>query len=620
MYQREHHARLWVAIPAIALIVAISAIAGPANAATYTTQVPLGAARPFAVLAGAAVTATGTVINGNLGWGTAYSPTAVTLNGTSTGPVANWQPEKDAMTAAYDDAFARPSTEIAAELGGTIQTAGVYRSLAAAAFAITTPLTLDAQNDPNAVFIFKTGTPAGLSTTATVGNVLLINGAQACNVFWQVGGAVTLGANSTFRGNILAFAAITAGAGTTIDGRAFSVTAAVTLDTNTVGGCDTTAPAITAPADVITTTGPGATLCSAVVPAALLTATATDSGGPVTITPAPADTTFAVVPGGTTVTYAATDLAGNTATATQLVTVTDDTAPTIAAPASASYQFVSSVPALDPTNASSTDNCGTLALSVIETDNRGPGTLGAPLIITRTFTSTDAAGNSSSDVQTITVEDTTPAPTPSPTVAPTPTPTLAPTPTPTIAPTPTPTIAPTPTPTIAPTPTPTVAPTPAPTIAPTPTPTVAPTPTPTIAPTPTPTLAPTPTPTVAPTPTPTLAPTPTPTPAPAPIPTLTPAPAPAPAAAIPALLAATVSLSVAPVDELVEPIVLTAVGTTALQIPVAVTTVQRLPATSTSATSGEPMVLGFLLGLLGTLLLVGSNKSLIKRVINLYTR
>lgn len=575
MYQRRRWRRLWAAIPPVAFIVVVIVNALAADAATYTTQISLGAARPFAVLAAAAVTANaGTVINGDLGWGTAYSPPAGTLNGTSTGPLASWLPARDAMTAAYDDVLARASTEIAAELGGTIQTAGVYRSLAAAAFAITTPLTLDAQGDPNAVFIFKTGVTAGLNTTATVGNVVLINGAQACNVFWQTGGAVTLGASSIFKGNILAYAAITAGAGTTIDGRAFSVTAAVTLDANTVGGCDTTAPTITAPATVVTTTGPGATLCSAVVAAGLLTATATDdSGGAVTINPAPADTTFAVVPAGTTVTYTATDLAGNTASATQLVTVTDDTVPTITAPADASYQLVSGVPALDPSNASTTDNCGTPALMVVETDNGGPGTLGFPLIITRTFTSTDAAGNASSAVQTITVEDTTPAATPTPTLAPTPTPTLPPTPTPTIAPMPTPTVAPTPTPTVAPTPTTTMAPTPTPTNAPMPTPTPAPAPTPTS--TPAPAGAPTPTPTVA----------------------------------IPALVAATVSLSVAPVEEAVEPTLVTAVGTTALLIPVAVTTVQRLPVTSTSEAPGQPMVLGFLLGLLGTLLIFGSRQS-----------
>ena len=71
---------------------------------------------------------------------------------------------------------------------------------------------------------------------------------------------------------------------------------------------------------------------------------------------------------------------------------------------------------------------------------------------------------------------------------------------------------------------------------------------------------------------------------------------------------------------MVEPTVVIAVGTTAVEIPVTVTTVQRLPATSTSDTSGQPMVLGFLIGLLGTLLILGSRKSLIQRVINIYTR
>ena len=550
MYVNKRHVRAWAALPAIVLIVAISVIAGPAANAAYTTQVPLGAARPFAVLAAAAVTANaGTVINGNLGWGTAYSPPAGTLNGTSTGPLANWIPERDAMTAAYADLASRPSASIAAELGGTTRFAGVYNSLADVAFALTTPLTLDAENDPNAVFIFKTGPSAGLSTTATVGNVLLINGAQACNVFWQVGGAATLGASSSFKGNILANAAITAGAGTTIEGRAFSVTAAVTLDANAVGGCDVTAPTITAPADVATTTGPGATLCSAVVAVGLLTATASDNSGTVTVTRTPSGNTFAA--GGTTVTHTATDLAGNTATASQLVTVTDDTVPTITGPGHISYQFVGNVPAADPANATAADNCGVSSVTVVDTDDGGPGTLGSPLTITRTFTATDAAGNASTVIQTITVEDTTPLPTPTPTVAPTPTPTVAPTPTPTVAPTATPTVAPTATPTA----------------------------TPTAAPTAPPTAAP-----------------------------LTPTPA-------PAVLATpqTISVSVVLLDVFLEPTVTLNVGSTGAQIPVAVVTIPRLPLTSTNDEYEPPrpvnfvqgFALGFALVLIGGLLLLG---------------
>lgn len=84
MYTRKRHGRAWAAIPAIVLIVAISVIAGPSANAAYTTQVPLGAARPFAVLAGAAVTGSAVPFDGFL------EPT-VTLNVGSTGaqiPVA----------------------------------------------------------------------------------------------------------------------------------------------------------------------------------------------------------------------------------------------------------------------------------------------------------------------------------------------------------------------------------------------------------------------------------------------------------------------------------------------------------------------------------------------------
>ena len=612
MYINRRRLRTWTTLPAIVLIVAISVIAGPANAATYTTQVPLGAAGPFAVLAAAAVTANaGTTVDGNLGYGTAYTPSAGTVYGTVVGPASPaYQPAKDAMTAAYNDVFARPSTEIAAELGGTTRTAGVYRSLAAAAFAITTPFTLDAENDPNAIFIFQTGVTAGLNTTATVGNVLLTNGAQACNVFWQVGGAATLGASTSFKGNILAYAGVTAGAGTTIQGRALSVTAAVTLDANTVGGCDTTAPTITVPADVVTTTGVGATLCSAVVAEGLLTATASDNSGSVTVERLPAGNTSAV--GATTVTYTASDIAGNTATATQLVTVTDDTVPTITAPADAAYQLLNDVPAADPASATAADNCGVPTVTVVDTDDGGAGTLGFPLTITRTFAATDTAGNASTAVQTITVEDTTPAPTPTPTVAPTATPTVAPTSTPTVAPTPTPTptVAPTATPTVAPTATPTVAPTAPPTVAPTSTPTVAPT----VAPTAIPTVAPTATPTVAPTDAP-ATPTPTSAPTSAPVPTSTAMPAPAPVELVTPQTIAT--LSAVAFDVFLEPTVTLNVGRTAAQIPVAVVTIPRLPSTSTND-EYEPLkpvnfvqgfALGFALVLISGLLLLGLRRS-----------
>jgi hypothetical protein len=114
-------------------------------------------------------------------------------------------------------------------------------------------VTLDAQGDPNAVFVFQIGSTliTGSSTT-----VLLVNGAQACNVFWQVGSSATLGTGTRFVGTIMASASITANTAATIHGRLLAQTAAVTLDTNTItrsncassvtgtgGGTETTTPA-----------------------------------------------------------------------------------------------------------------------------------------------------------------------------------------------------------------------------------------------------------------------------------------------------------------------------------------------------------------------------------------
>jgi hypothetical protein len=96
---------------------------------------------------------------------------------------------------------------------------------------ITGTLTLDAGGNPNAQFIFQIA--SGL-TTATSSNVVLINGASAANVFWQVGSSATLGTSSTFSGNILAQASISLGTGAALQGRALARTGAVTLLSNTV--------------------------------------------------------------------------------------------------------------------------------------------------------------------------------------------------------------------------------------------------------------------------------------------------------------------------------------------------------------------------------------------------
>jgi hypothetical protein len=92
-------------------------------------------------------------------------------------------------------------------------------------------VTLDAQGDANAVFIFQVG-----STLTTIGStqVILAGNAQAKNVFWQTGSSATLGTNSVFQGSIMSLQSITLKTGATLIGRALARNGAITLDSNIV--------------------------------------------------------------------------------------------------------------------------------------------------------------------------------------------------------------------------------------------------------------------------------------------------------------------------------------------------------------------------------------------------
>ena len=198
-------------------------------------KVPLLTTSPFAILAGAGITFTNpNTINGNIGTFPTTTITGITnvvLNGTNHAGDAITQQAKLDLTAAY--LFAAGQTgavTVPTELGSTTKTPGVYNS-AAGTFGITGTLTLDAQGDPNAVFIFQA---ASTLITAGSSNVVLINGAQAANVFWQVGSSATLGTSSHLEGTILALTSITATTSATVNGRLLARNGAVTLDTNTV--------------------------------------------------------------------------------------------------------------------------------------------------------------------------------------------------------------------------------------------------------------------------------------------------------------------------------------------------------------------------------------------------
>ena len=199
------------------------------------TAISLGTAANFEVLAGSGVTNTGkTNVTGNLGVSpgtavTGFPPGTVTGGSIIIGgSAATAQAD---LTTAYNNAQGLtlcPIT-VSGDLGGLTLTPGLYKSTSS--LAITGTLTLDAQGNANAVFIFQI---ASTLTTASGANIVLANGAQASNVFWAVGSSATLGTTSIFKGTIMAYASITITTGAELDGRALARVAAVTMDTNTI--------------------------------------------------------------------------------------------------------------------------------------------------------------------------------------------------------------------------------------------------------------------------------------------------------------------------------------------------------------------------------------------------
>jgi len=215
------------------------------QAANAATNPGLGTAGSFAVLAATTVTNTGpTVVNGNLGVSpgnavTGFPPGTVVGGTIHAGDAVAAQAQADALVA-YN-ALAGQACNVnltGQDLGGLTLTAGVYCFNSSA--ELTGPLILDAQGDPNAVFIFQIGSTL---TTASSASVELINSADECNVFYQVGSSATLGTTTSFQGNILALTSITLNTGATEQGGLYALNGAVTLDSNviTAAVCNTQA-------------------------------------------------------------------------------------------------------------------------------------------------------------------------------------------------------------------------------------------------------------------------------------------------------------------------------------------------------------------------------------------
>ncbi len=195
----------------------------------------LGTADSFGVLAGTTVTNTGiTQIMGDLGVSPGTAITGFppgTVSGTTHSADGVADTAKDDLTTAYDDAAGRAgSISIAGDIGGQTLTPGVYKSTSSLAIS-SGILTLDAEGDPSRTFIFQI---ASTLITGSASQIVLIGGAQAQCIFWQVGSSATLGTNSTFKGTIAALTSITATTGATIDGRVLARNGAVSLDTNII--------------------------------------------------------------------------------------------------------------------------------------------------------------------------------------------------------------------------------------------------------------------------------------------------------------------------------------------------------------------------------------------------
>ena len=249
-----------VALIGIAVCLAFALIPiGIAQAA----PVNLATAQSFVVLSGAAATNSGpSVLNGDLGVspGTSLSGfNEATVHGAVHGNDSVAAQAQADLTTAYNVAAGQPispGNELTGQnLGGLTLTPGAYGFSSSA--ELTGQLTLDAQGNPNAQFVFVIGTTL---VTESASSVILTNGASPCNVYWKVGSSATFGTGTAFEGNVLALETISMTSGVTFLGRALARNGEVTLDNDvlTAPQCSTGSTSGSGSAGTAgTTTAPG---------------------------------------------------------------------------------------------------------------------------------------------------------------------------------------------------------------------------------------------------------------------------------------------------------------------------------------------------------------------------
>ena len=239
--------RMFLSVSLVALVVLI----WPATASANFIP-PLGTAGNYAVIAGTTITNTGaTWVTGKMALSpgssvTGFPPgTSGAKNiGPSSGPANG---AKAALTNAYGIADGEtPFVTLPTELGGRTLKRGTYRQ---GTSGLTGTLKLDGAGSTSCVWIFQIASTL-ITGAATGARVQLINGAQPCDVFWQVGSSATIGVSTIFVGNIMALTTITMNTGATLNGRAMAQNAAVNLHQNRIiqpSGCGFGTPGFVPP-------------------------------------------------------------------------------------------------------------------------------------------------------------------------------------------------------------------------------------------------------------------------------------------------------------------------------------------------------------------------------------
>ncbi len=261
-------------------------------------------------------------------------------------------------------------------------------------------LILDAGGDPGAIFIFQID---GALSTNPGSSISLVNGANLCNVYWQINGAFNHNGTS-FLGTVIAEGAINLGFGALLRGRGLSTAGAISTSANSVElpqNClcelDVTCP------DPI-----GGTFeCISDIPAgnaADVTINSSCGATSVAITNSSTGTGCAASPYILTRTYTVTDDGGYSTSCVVTYTAIDQTPPTITCPANVSVSCANNVPAPAPGSLTASDLCSAVIVTHLG-DVISAQTCANRYTITRTYSANDACGNTATCNQIITVND-----------------------------------------------------------------------------------------------------------------------------------------------------------------------------------------------------------------------